>query len=63
MDFVSVADSWLIAEGLSQSMTIITNETPDPQCKKRVKIPDACIAVGVKYCDLNTVFRTLGITI
>ena len=63
MDFVSVADSWLIAEALSQSMTIITNEISDPQCKKRVKIPDVCIAVGVKYCDLNTAFRTLGVRI
>ncbi|MGN0223745.1 MAG: DUF4411 family protein [Muribaculaceae bacterium] len=63
MDFASVADSWLVAEALSRSMTIITNEISDPQCKKRVKIPDVCIAVGVKYCDLNTAFRTLAVKI
>lgn len=62
-DFVSVADSWLIAEALSQSVTIVTFETPDPLCKKRVKIPDVCNAVGVKFCNLNDAFRTLGITI
>lgn len=62
-EFASVADSWLIAEALSQSVTVITHETPDPSCKKRVKIPDVCNAVGVKFCDLNTAFRTLGVTI
>lgn len=62
-EFASVADSWIIAEALSQSLTIITRETPDPSCKRRVKIPDACNAVGVKFCDLNTAFRNLGITI
>ena len=63
VEFASVADSWIIAEALSQSVTVITHETPNPLCKKRVKIPDVCNAVGVKFCDLNTAFRTLVITI
>lgn len=62
-EFASVADSWLIAEALSLSVTVITHETPDPSCKKRVKIPDVCNAVGVKFCNLNTAFRSLGVTI
>lgn len=63
VEFASVADSWIIAEALSQSVTVITHEIPDPLCKKRVKIPDVCNAVGVKFCDLNTAFRKLGVTI
>lgn len=63
VEFVSVADSWIIAEALSQSVTVITHEAPDPLCKKRVKIPDVCNAVGVKFCNLNTAFRNLGVTI
>lgn len=63
VEFASVADSWIIAEALSQSVTIITLETPDPFCKKRVKIPDVCNGVGVKFCDLNAAFRKLGVTI
>lgn len=63
VEFVSVADSWIIAEALSQSVTVITHETPDPSCRKRVKIPDVCNAVGVRFCDLNTAFRNLGVTI
>lgn len=62
-EFVNVADSWLVAEALSQNFTVITYETSDPNCKHRVKIPDACKAVGVKYCSLNDAFRALGITI
>lgn len=62
-EFALVADSWIIAEALSQSMTVVTFETPDPSCKKRVKIPDVCNAVGANFCDLNTAFRRLGVTI
>lgn len=62
-DFANVADSWIIAEALSQSVTVVTYETPDPMCRKRVKIPDVCNAVGVKYCNLNDAFRALGVTI
>lgn len=62
-EFVSVADSWIIAEALSRSLTVITYEAPDHLCKKRVKIPDACIAMGVKFCNLNDAFRTLGVAI
>lgn len=62
-DFANVADSWIVAEALSQAVTVITHETPDPLCKKRVKIPDVCVAVGVEFCDLNTALRHLGVTI
>lgn len=62
-EFAIVADSWIIAEALSQSVTVITHEIPDPLCRKRVKIPDVCNAVGVEFCDLNTAFRKLGVTI
>lgn len=62
-EFANVADSWIIAEALSQSVTVVTYETPDPMCRKRVKIPDVCNAVGVRCCNLNDVFRTLGVTI
>lgn len=62
-EFVSVADSWIVAEALSQAVTVVTHETSDPLCRKRVKIPDVCNAVGVKFCNLNDAFRSLGVTI
>ena len=61
--FVSVADSWLVAEALAQSCTVVTFEKSQPNCKTRVKIPDVCDALGIKYCSLNDAFRALGVTI
>lgn len=62
-DFATVADAYLVATAAANNLTIVTYETSDPYCKRRVKIPDACNVVGVRYCDLNTVLRECGVTI
>lgn len=62
-EFATVADAYLIATAAARGMKVVTFETSEPQCRKRVKIPDACIAVGVEYCSLNDIFRTLGVVI
>lgn len=62
-EFAQVADAFLVAAASAKGHTLVTNETADPMCRRRVKIPDACNAMGVRYCDLNTVLRELGITI
>jgi len=62
-DFANVADAYLVATASAKGMTLVTYETSAPSCKKRVKIPDACIALGVECCDLNTAFRVLGVRI
>ncbi len=46
--FFQSADYWLVAYAHAHSLTVVTRETPDPNSKKRVKIPDACGGVGVK---------------
>jgi len=46
-DFFASADYWLIAYALAHSHTVVTRETSDPNSKKKVKIPDACLGVGV----------------
>lgn len=61
--FATVADGYLIATAAAKHMTLVTYEKSDPNSKKRVMIPDACDAVGASYCDLNSVFRGMGITI
>ncbi len=63
LTFAQVADAYLIATAAARGMTLVTYETPDSSCRRRVKIPDACNALGVRYCDLNTVLKELGITI
>lgn len=62
-EFADVADAFLVATAAAKQMTLVTYETPAPESKKRVKIPDACMALGVRYCDLNTVLREVGIMI
>lgn len=62
-EFAQVADAFLVATASAKGHTLVTNETAAPKCKRRVKIPDVCNAIGVRYCDLNTVLRELEITI
>ena len=62
-EFATVADAYLVATAAAKGYTLVTNETADPQCRRRVKIPDACDALSVRFCDLNTVLRELNITI
>ena len=48
-EFLSVADYQLVAYARAHDMTVVTMEKPDPQRKKRIKIPDASNAMGVKW--------------
>lgn len=44
--FLSVADSYLVAHALAHDHTVVTHEKP-ANSRKRIKIPDACKALGV----------------
>lgn len=61
--YASVADSYLVATAAAKNMVLVTYEESNPQRRNRVMIPDACNAIGVRSCDLNTAFRDLGIKI
>jgi hypothetical protein len=45
--FLQVADYYLVAHALAHGHTVVTHEVPAPSVK-RIKIPNACIGVGVK---------------
>lgn len=62
-EFATVADAYLVATAAANRMKVVTFETSDPFCKKRVKIPDACKAVGVEFCSLNDLLHALGVVI
>lgn len=61
--FASVADAYLVATAAEKGMKVVSFETPDPSCKRRVKIPDACLSIDVEYCSLNDLFHELGVII
>lgn len=49
--FLSVADYYLVAQALNLGYTVVTHEKPEPNAKRRIKIPDACNAVGVTWMN------------
>jgi hypothetical protein len=56
------ADAWLIAHALvdpAQNI-LVTHELSEPNRKNKVKIPDACIANGLQYCNTIEMLRQLG---
>lgn len=54
------ADAWLIAFCLSKQGKIVTHEIGDPNGKKRIKIPDACVPFGINCINTIELFRELG---
>lgn len=45
--FLQAADYYLVAHGLAHGYTVVTHEVA-ASSKKKIKIPDACISLGVK---------------
>jgi hypothetical protein len=45
--FLSAGDYFLVAQARNLSYVVVTQETPQPDSKGSIKIPDACTAVGV----------------
>jgi hypothetical protein len=58
------ADAFIVAYALSEpnNRIIVTQEISEPYRKNKVKIPDACSALGVSYVSMMDMFRRLGET-
>ena len=50
-EFFAVADYWLVGHALATGYTVVTHEVSEPKSKKKIKIPDACNGVGVKWTN------------
>jgi hypothetical protein len=59
-DFLSSADYYLIAAAMAGGHTLVTLELPAPAAKKRVKIPEPCVAHNVAYINPFVMLRRLG---
>ncbi len=55
--FLQVADYYLVAFAHSRDFVVVTHEVPS-QSTKRIKIPDACIALNVKVMSPYEMLRT-----
>ncbi|MBE3203550.1 MULTISPECIES: DUF4411 family protein [Parafrankia] len=57
-EFFSAADFHLVAQALTQRFVVVTHEVPNTGSVKRIKIPDACHAVGVACIDPFRMLRS-----
>lgn len=55
--FLQVADYYLVAHALARGDTVVSHETPSDS-RKRIKIPNACIGVGVKVVTPYEMLRS-----
>lgn len=54
------ADYLLVAYAAAHDLTVVTHEHSNPMSRKRVLIPDACEAMGVKVCTTFEMLREDG---
>jgi hypothetical protein len=54
--FLQAADYYLVGHGLAYGDTVVTHEVASGS-RKKIKIPDACISLGVKFMSPFTMLR------
>jgi len=60
-EFLSAADSWLIAKAISTNSSIVTLERYDSKIKKRIKIPNVCKQFDVEYINTIALLREMDV--
>jgi hypothetical protein len=50
-DFAGGVDGWLIAYARVHGCTVVTHEVHAPDAKRKVPIPNVCLAFGVPCCN------------
>ena len=58
--FLEGADGWVIAAALASEGTVVTHEAMGGYGCKRVKIPNVCKHLGVRYTTCYEMLRVLG---
>ena len=59
-DFMSCADPFLVGVAAESRSIVVTLETPAGASRRKVKIPDACNRLDVRYENTFEMMRTLG---
>jgi hypothetical protein len=59
--FLAVADYYLVAQAHSRGYAVVTHETPAPTSINKIKIPDACSALGVPWCSPFQMLKDEGV--
>lgn len=61
--FLNVADSWIVASAHRHRATIVTNEKPAPESKRKIKIPDVAAQFNVPCINTLDFLRVLNVRI
>jgi hypothetical protein len=59
-EFLSIADSWLMAKAKALQLTIVTEERSNPQKRNKIYIPDICGIYEIPYINTVGLIRVLG---
>ena len=59
--FATEADGWLVAYSMVHGTTVVTNEQPSPESRKRVLLPDVFAQFKVSAKDTFTMLRSLAV--
>jgi hypothetical protein len=59
--FAAGADGWLVAYAKVHGYTVATNEKPEPDSRKAIKIPEVCEHFGVLYANTFDLLRALSV--
>lgn len=59
-EFLSVADSWLIAKARALNLVVVTEERSNPQKRNQIFIPDICKVYEIPCINTVGLIRALG---
>lgn len=59
--FASGADGWLVAYARVNGDVVVTNEQPEPNAKKVIKLPDVCDAFDVNVSNTFEMLQALNL--
>jgi len=59
--FAASADGWLVAYAGVHGFIVVTNEKPEPDSRRAIKIPDVCQQFSVTYINTFDLLRRLGV--
>ena len=59
-EFLTVADSWLIAKVRAMNLTVVTEERSNTQRRNKIFVPDICNMYNIPCINTIGLIRTLG---
>ncbi len=59
--FAAGADGWLVAYAKVRGLKVVTNEKPEPDSRRAIKLPEVCQEFNVECINTFDLLRKLGV--